>query len=52
VGPQIVQTADIGIFQTTGRTLFAVEDGELYQTGREARDAYAQATEQLLEVIR
>jgi chromosome partitioning protein len=50
VGPQIVQTANIGTFQTAGKTLFAVNDDELYQTGRKACDAYAQATEQLLGV--
>lgn len=48
--PHIVQIANIGTFQTASKTLFAVEDSELYQVGREARDAYAQATEQLLGV--
>jgi hypothetical protein len=50
--PHIVQIANIGTFQTASKTLFAVEDSELYQTGIEARYAYAQATEQLLEVVR
>lgn len=51
-GPQVVSTQNIGDYQEAGSTLFAVPDDELYSTGKEARDAYAEATTQLLETLR
>jgi len=47
----VPQTANIGTLQSEGRTLFAVNDDRLYATGREARDAYRDATAHVLEVI-
>lgn len=43
--------ADIGNEQARGRTLYALEDDELYDTGQRARDAYNSVTDQLLDSI-
>lgn len=49
VTPPVVQSANIGAAQSEGKTLFAIPDDELYQTGRDAKEAYRQITTQLLE---
>lgn len=51
-GPQVVSTQNIGDFQEAGSTLFAVDDDDLYSTGKEARDAYSAATDQLIRTLR
>ncbi|ADJ16793.1 ParA family protein [Halalkalicoccus jeotgali] len=48
-GPPISESANIGNEQANGRTLFALSDDELYDTGRRAREAYRQLTTSLLE---
>lgn len=48
VGEPVAKTADIGNNQSKGRTLFAVPDDELYPTGKRARAAYRENTEELL----
>jgi len=50
-GPAIPSTANIGTLQEEGQTLFDVPDDELYASGREARDGYRAATDQLLTYI-
>lgn len=47
-GPPVAQSANISDGQSDGRTLFAFEDDELYNTGTRARDAYRDLTDQLL----
>jgi len=44
----VAETANIGNEQANGQTLFALEDDELYSTGKRARDAYRQITDDLL----
>jgi len=44
----ISKTADIGTAQNQGSTLFAVDDGDLYPTGKRARDQYRTVTETIL----
>lgn len=51
VSTPIVRSANVGDCQERGHTLFAVSDDELYQTGREVREAYRETTTQLLETI-
>ena len=48
VGPEIVDTENIKMGQDRGQTLFAFADDELYGTGERARDAYQDATGDLL----
>lgn len=48
-GPPISESANIGNEQANGRTLFALSDDELYDTGQRAREAYRQLTTSLLE---
>ncbi|WP_276257193.1 ParA family protein [Halomontanus rarus] len=48
-GPAVADTANIGSGQSDGRTLFAFEGDELYNTGKRARDSYRQLTIDLLE---
>ncbi|WP_122088609.1 ParA family protein [Halalkalicoccus subterraneus] len=48
-GPPVSESANIGNEQANGRTLFALSDDELYDTGRRAREAYRQLTTSLLE---
>lgn len=50
-GEPVPATQNIGNEQAAGRTLFALEDDELYSTGREAREAYRSNTNRLLEYI-
>lgn len=45
----VAETANIGNEQANGQTLFALEDDELYSTGKRARDAYRQITDDLLD---
>jgi len=48
VGPRITKTADIGREQGNGRTIFALDEGELLDTGVRAREAYRELTTDLL----
>lgn len=48
-GEPVSQTANIGNQQGEGRTLFALEDDELYATGERARDSYRELTADLLD---
>lgn len=48
VGHAVSKTADIGNNQDEGRTLFAVDGDELYNTGERARTAYEANSNQLL----
>lgn len=48
-GPGVSESANIGNEQANGRTLFALEDDELYNTGRRAREAYRELTTDLLD---
>lgn len=48
-GSPVSESANIGNEQANGRTLFALSDDELYDTGRRAREAYRQLTISLLE---
>jgi len=50
-GVPVPATQNIGNEQAAGRTLFALEDGELYSTGREAREAFRTNTDLLVERI-
>lgn len=50
-GEAIPATQNIGNQQAAGRTLFDLEDDELYATGREAREAYRANTDLLLDRI-
>lgn len=50
-GEAVVATQNIGNEQAAGRTLFALDEDELYSTGKEAREAYRANTELLLERI-
>lgn len=47
-GPAVAESANIADGQSDGRTLFAFEDDELYNTGRRARKAYRNLTDDLL----
>ncbi len=47
-GPPVAESANIGDGQADGRTLFAFEDDELYNTGKRARKAYRELTDDLL----
>jgi len=51
-GPQIVSSANIGNLQEDGMTLFGADDDDLYASGKEAREAYSEATTQLLQTLR
>ncbi|MFP8954569.1 ParA family protein (plasmid) [Natrialbaceae archaeon A-arb3/5] len=48
-GPSVANTANIGNGQADGRTLFAFEEDELYNTGMRARKSYRTLTADLLE---
>jgi len=48
-GPRITKTADIGRGQGNGETIFAVDEGELLETGVRAREAYRELTSDLLD---
>lgn len=48
-GPPVAESANISAGQSEGRTLFAFDDDELYNTGSRARDAYRELTGDLLE---
>ncbi|WP_049890644.1 ParA family protein [Natrinema versiforme] len=48
-GTPVSQTANIGNQQGEGRTLFALPDDELYNTGERARDSYRELTTDLLD---
>jgi len=48
VGEPVAESANISAGQSDGRTLFAFEDDELYNTGTRARKAYRQLTDDLL----
>ncbi|USZ73761.1 ParA family protein [Natronosalvus halobius] len=48
-GPSVTKAQDIGNEQARGRTLFALEDDELYATGKRARDSYRKLTNDLLD---
>jgi chromosome partitioning protein len=50
-GDPVPSTQNIGNEQAAGRTLFALDEDELYATGREAREAYRQNTAKLLDDI-
>lgn len=47
-GPPVAESANISNGQSDGRTLFAFEDDELYNTGKRARKAYRELTDDLL----
>ncbi|MFC6720954.1 ParA family protein [Natrialbaceae archaeon GCM10025810] len=49
VGPRITKTTDIGREQGNGRTIFAIENDELLETGVRARESYRDLTTELLE---
>lgn len=51
VGPAVSATQDIARLQGEGRTLFAANDDELYDSGQRARHAYREATDQLLSTL-
>lgn len=51
VSESVTRSQDISDLQGDGRTLFAVADDELYETGERAREAYRAATDQLLETL-
>lgn len=51
VGPSIPSTANISTLQDAGKTLFGVDDDELYASGREAREAYREATTEFISRI-
>lgn len=48
-GPPVAESANISAGQSEGRTLFAFEDDELYNTGSRARNAYSELTTDLLD---
>jgi chromosome partitioning protein len=48
-GDPVADSQNIGNLQAEGRTLFAAEDDELYQTGKRAREAYRTNTTTLLD---
>jgi chromosome partitioning protein len=50
-GEPVPATQNVGNEQAAGRTLFALDDDELYSTGCEAREAYRMNTSHLLERI-
>jgi chromosome partitioning protein len=47
-GSPVAESANIANGQADGRTLFAFEDDELYNTGQRARRAYRELTDDLL----
>lgn len=47
-GTPVAESANISAGQSDGRTLFAFDDDELYNTGSRARDAYRELTADLL----
>jgi len=51
VGPEVAKSQDIPNQQRSGRTIYAVEESELYDTAVRARKAYSDATTDLLEII-
>lgn len=51
VGEKVPKTQNIPTLQDEGKTLFAADSDELYETGQRALKAYQQNTEQLLETI-
>lgn len=48
-GSPVAQSANIANEQADGRTLFALEDDDLYTTGERAREAYRSITDDLLD---
>lgn len=52
VSPVVRKSQDVSNLQNEGRTLFAADDDELLSTAKEARDAFAEATDQLLTTLR
>jgi chromosome partitioning protein len=48
-GEPISDSQNIGNLQAAGQTLFAVDDEELYQTGKRARNSYRENTALLLD---
>jgi chromosome partitioning protein len=48
-GKPIPATQNIGNEQAAGQTLFALDDDELYQSGRDAREAYRENADRLLD---
>jgi chromosome partitioning protein len=48
----IPASQNVSDFQGDGQTLFAAVDDELYSTGKRAREAYREATTQLLDTLR
>lgn len=51
-GEPVSDSQNIGNLQAEGQTLFAAEDDVLYQTGKQARDAYRENTALLLDRLR
>ncbi|QCW05272.1 ParA family protein [Natrinema pallidum] len=49
VAPRVSKNADIGREQGNGRTIFAVDEDELLDTGVRAREAYQELTDDLLD---
>lgn len=47
-GDPIGLSSNVGQFQKEGKTLFAAEDDELYDSGKRTREAYRAATDDLL----
>jgi len=47
----VADSQNIGTFQSEGRTLYAVDEEDLYATGKRARGAYSANTTTLLETI-
>ena len=47
-GPPVAESANISDGQSNGRTLLAFDDDELYSTGKRARSAYRELTDELL----
>ncbi|QRV17471.1 ParA family protein (plasmid) [Haloterrigena salifodinae] len=51
-GSPVAESANISDGQSAGRTLFAFEDDELYNTGKRARKAYRELTDELLSRLK
>lgn len=47
----IVNSANVGSAQTSGSTLYAMDDDELYKTGERAKEAYRNIASELLSTI-
>lgn len=47
----VVDSANVGTAQSIGSTLYAIDDDELYKTGKQAKEAYRNIANELLSTI-